>query len=177
MEVLIKVPHPQFHSFSKYMFLLQVVEQVFRFLATLQHKKYLLSLTCIVFIPPCSIFFCIALCSFKRSAINASNLHLWVNALHLLWLWFKPPQLPFDLQDEADDSDAPHVRLQAHGLKADHLGGHELRCAVHHHQRRALLWERNGDECEKRTLKFKNCQPECFCLCLVYLQMARVISK
>ncbi|TNN82399.1 hypothetical protein EYF80_007234 [Liparis tanakae] len=41
--------------------------------------------------------------------------------------------------DEADDSDAPHVALQAHGLKADHLGGHKLRRAVHHQQRFALL--------------------------------------
>lgn len=39
-----------------------------------------------------------------------------------------------DLQDEADDSDAPHVRLQANGFIVDHLRGHELRCAMHHHQ-------------------------------------------
>lgn len=40
-----------------------------------------------------------------------------------------------DLQDEADDSDAPHVRLQANGLVADHLRGHEFRGAMHYHQR------------------------------------------
>lgn len=44
-----------------------------------------------------------------------------------------------DLQDEADDSDAPHVRLQADRLEADHLRGHEFRGAVHHHQRLIVL--------------------------------------
>lgn len=44
-----------------------------------------------------------------------------------------------DLQDEADDSDAPHVRLQANRLIADHLRGHEFRCAMHHHQRLIVL--------------------------------------
>lgn len=44
-----------------------------------------------------------------------------------------------DLQDEADDSDAPHVRLQANRLKADHLRGHEFRCAMHHQQRLIIL--------------------------------------
>lgn len=44
-----------------------------------------------------------------------------------------------DLQDEADDADAPHVRLQANWLIADHLGGHEFGCAVHHHQRLIVL--------------------------------------
>lgn len=45
----------------------------------------------------------------------------------------------FNLQDEADDSDAPHVRLQAHRLEADHLRGHKFRRPVHHHQRFIIL--------------------------------------
>lgn len=46
-----------------------------------------------------------------------------------------------DSQDVADDSDAPHVRLQAHRLIADHLWGHKLRGAMHHHQRFTRLWQ------------------------------------
>lgn len=44
-----------------------------------------------------------------------------------------------DLQDEADDANAPHVCLQANRLIADHLGGHEFVCAMHHHQRLIVL--------------------------------------
>lgn len=47
-----------------------------------------------------------------------------------------------DLQDEADDSNAPHVRLQANRLIADHLRGYKFGCAVHYHQRLIVLWKR-----------------------------------
>lgn len=47
-------------------------------------------------------------------------------------------------QDVADDADAPHVRLQAHRLVADHLWGHKLRGAVHHQQRFTRLWQTQG---------------------------------
>lgn len=45
----------------------------------------------------------------------------------------------FDLQDEADDSNAPHVRLQAHRLIVDHLWGHKLRRSMHHQEGFILL--------------------------------------
>lgn len=47
--------------------------------------------------------------------------------------------LQFYLQDEADNSNAPHISFQAHRLIADNLRGHKLRRAMHHHQRLTLL--------------------------------------
>lgn len=44
-----------------------------------------------------------------------------------------------NVQDEADNSNAPHVGLKAHRLIADHLRGHEFWRTMHHHQRFTLL--------------------------------------
>lgn len=74
--------------------------------------------------------------------------YTFVVRLHLCWAALS------DSQDVADDSDAPQVRLKAHWLEADHLRGHKLRGAVHHHQRFTGLWQTQEAAETERSASF-----------------------